>query len=270
MKFFYCLHLLNQKQDSQDTESTAEKISQTQLRYKNRRSTPSEDGKCTSKSPLVTCNYTCSSTSIYLVASNQMQDSLTKPPKHSNKKNLEPNLLSPKTNQIWMSMCTIQLTEPKGGARQTTNDNPKTPRHYIVEIKATEKIKQNWFQQSHETSPQGKHNINLLQYQLMCLNNKQKMSWLPKTYKHYSNPLKHPKLTRVNVLIFVHLETGNKVLKSGKDKNHNKSYQDGLTRDNFPSKPDMQSIHFKKHASLQTFVNSHYIASKPKSKQNKH
>ena len=196
-----------------------------------------------------------------------MQDSLQRPPKHSNKKKLEPNLQSSKTNQIWMLMCAIQLTEPKGGARQTTNDNPKTSRHCIVEIKATKRIKQNWFQQSHETSLQGKHNITLLQNQLMCLNNKQKMSWLPKTYKHYTNPFKHSKLTRVNVLILVYLETGNKELKSGKDKGHSKNYQDGLTRDSCPSKPGLQSIHFKNYASLQTLVNFHYIASKPKSKQ---
>ena len=101
----------------------------------------------------------------------------------------------------------------------------------------------------------------------MCLNNKQKLSWISKTYKHYTNPLKNPKLTRVDVLIFVHLETGNKELKSGKDKDHSKNYQDGLTKDSYPSKPGLQSTHFKKYASLQTFVNSYYIASKPKSKQ---
>ena len=189
--------------------------------------------------------------------------------KYSNKRKLEPNLQSPKANQTWMLMCTMQLTEPRGGTRQPSDNNPKALDCYTDEIAASEVVKQNWFQQSHETNPQGKHNLTLLQNQLMCFNNKQKMPWISKTYKLYTNFLKHLKLTRVNVLILAHLETSNKELKFGKDKDHSKYYQDGLTKDSYPSKPGLQPTHFKKYASLQTFVNSHHIASKPKSKQKK-
>ena len=162
-------------------------------------------------------------------------------------------------------MCTRQLIEPRGGTRQPSDDNPKALNCCTNEIGAAKVVKKNWFQQSHETSPQGKHNLTLLQNQLMCFNNKQKMPWISKTYKLYINLFKHLKLIRVNILILVHLETSNKELKSGKDKDHNKYYQDGLTRDSYPSKPGLQLIHFKKYASLQTFVNSYYITSKPKS-----
>ena len=93
------------------------------------------------------------------------------------------------------------------------------------------------------------------------------MPYVPKIYKLHTNLLKHLKLTRVNVPILAHLETGNKKLKSSKDKDYNKNYQDGLTRDNHPSKLGMQPTHSKKYATLQSFVNSHYIASEPKSKQ---
>ena len=111
-------------------------------------------------------------------------------------------------------MCATQLTEPRGGTRQHTDDNPKASERCTDEIGAAGEIKQNWFQQSHETSLQG-----------------------------------------------------DKELKSGKDKDHNKNCQDGLTRDSYPSKLGLQPTHSKKYAPLQTFVNSHYVASKLKSKQ---
>ena len=93
------------------------------------------------------------------------------------------------------------------------------------------------------------------------------MPYVPQIYKLHTNLSKHLKLTRVNVIILAHLETSNKKLKFGKDKDYNKNYQDGLTRNNHPSKPGMQPTHSKKYATLQSFVNSHYIASEPKSKQ---
>ena len=129
-------------------------------------------------------------------------------------------------------------------------------------------IKQSKLHHSHKANPQGKHNLILLQNQLVSfINNKQKMPYVPKIYKLHTNLPKHLKLTRVNVLILAHLKIGNKKLKSGKDKDHSKYYQDGLTRDSHPSKPGLQPTHFKKYASLQSFVNSHYIASEPKAKQ---
>ena len=52
------------------------------------------------------------------------------------------------------------------------------------------------------------------------------MPYIPKIYKLHTNLPKHLKLTSVNVLILAHLETSNKKLKSDKDKDHSKNYQD--------------------------------------------
>ena len=88
----------------------------------------------------------------------------------------------------------------------------------------------------------------------------------PKSINSIRTPLKHLKLTRINVLILTHLETGNKKPKSCKDMDHNKNYQDSFIRNNPPSKPSTQPTHSKKYATLESFVNCHYIASELKAK----
>ena len=181
-----------------------------------------------------------------------------------------PNLQSPKANQTWTLICTTQLTELTRQQHDRGDDNPKAPNccTHKFWVAAPGGIKQSKLHHSHKASPQGKHNLTLLQNQLVSFNNnKQKMPYVPKIYKLHINLLEHLKLTRVNVLILANLETDNKELKFGKDKDHIKNYQDGLTRESHPSKLGMQPTHSKKYATLQSFVNSHYIASEPKSKQ---
>ena len=150
-----------------------------------------------------------------------------------------PNFLSPKANQTWTLICTTQLTKLARQQHNKGGGNPKALDCCIHEfwVVAPEGIKQSRLHHSHKASPQGKHNLTLLQNQLVSFNNnKQKMPYVSKIYKFRTNLLKHLKLTRINALILAHLETRNKKLKFGKDKDCSKNYQDGLTRDNHPSK----------------------------------
>ena len=89
-----------------------------------------------------------------------------------------PNLQSPKANQTWTLICTMQLIELTRQQHNRGDGNPKTPDccTHKFWIATHGGIKQSRLHHSHKASLQGKHNLILLQnYPVSFNNNNQKM-----------------------------------------------------------------------------------------------